>query len=331
MAKEVKLRVPADRLTKKKVAIVGFTDHRVQAYDLPRDEWEVWGINELHRTPEYAPEKFDRWFEVHPRKDIDTDAAHIEALGKMDIPVYMQAAYPDIPPSIAFPRAEVEALSVKFFGRVYFTSSIAWEMALAIHMGAREVHIYGVDMAQDQEYARERPCLEAWLGVAGGLGIKTYVPPTSDLLKTVGQYGFGDDGTEFSLKVLERIDWLHRQDNDFLTQIRRMQAEYPQYRQKIGEEYEAKIQELVAERDGKLSALDNDYQQKMNHLMAQRNQVVGAISDCEFWKRSWSIIASKDRTFSPDRSQDPRTGIKPKQPEEVGINPERAIAEPVAA
>lgn len=314
-----KHRVPSDRRIKDKCAIVGFTDHRVLAFALPRDEWEVWGINELHKVHDVA--LFDRWFEVHQRKDLDTDAPHVEALGKMDIPVYMQQHHPDIAPSVAFPRDELKKFSVEKLGRVYFTSSIAWELALAIKMGFKEIHIYGVDMAQDSEYARERNCCEAWLGVAAGAGIKIYLPPTSDLLKCIGEYGFGDEGTEFSLKVKERKAWLHGQDNDFLAQVRAIDAKAHEIRAQLHAERKQKLTDVKREYRAKIESFEAEYQQKRGPLWDQRNQCHGAIMDCEFWDRSWAVQASPDRTFSPDRSKDPRTGIKPQVPASDGNAP----------
>lgn len=288
----VKLRTPADALKRKKVAIVGFTDHRVQAFKLDRNEWEIWGLNELHK--QHDPALFDRWFEVHNRADLDADTDHIAAMGKMDIPVYMQGHYPDIAASVPFPREAV----IAHFERNYFTSSIAWETAFAIMLGAEEIHIYGVDMATDTEYAAQRNCCEYWLGIAQGRGIKTYVPQTSDLLKTVGEYGFGDVGDAFSLKLRERIGWLHGQDNDFLTQLRNLDGQYTDIKGKLEGEYAKKMEQLEAE-----------YRDKREPLFAQRNQVYGAILDCEFWLRSWAVPTASNREFSPDRSKDPRTGI----------------------
>ena len=588
-----KLRVPADERTKDKCAIVGFTDHRVQALQLG-DEWELWGINELHRVPGCDWEKFARWFEVHPRKDIDADAQHIETMGKMDIPIYMQVRHADIPASVPFPREAI----MEHFGVDYFTSSIAWQMAMAIMMGFKEIHVYGVDMATDclapdtkvltadlrwvradevrvgddllgfdeepgdgawavseeihalaeengcgvvvaaerttrkgrnwrvakvqgrstamrpsyrihfedgttivasaghqwltygehamrwkrtdelagsahrpgrptrvvrvldtweedhsweagylaaafdgeghlrqrkhpmggthtlglgfsqrenamadrvrmamalkgfewgelhgagthenvtnftvkggrpallrflgqvrperllakfdpakigqmqkhvavavtsieplgevetvgfttstatlfaegfashnSEYAEQRACCEFWIGMARGQGIEVYVPPTSDLCKAVGQYGFGETGTEFALKLAERIAWLHGQDNDFLTQIRGIEAEYPKIKAKLEAERHEKMAAIDAEYAGKLQALDSEYQQKHGHLSAQRNQVYGAILDCNFWKRSWAVPISASREFSPDRTKDPRIGLAEK-------------------
>lgn len=314
MAKEaeptsIKHRIPTDRRIKDKCAIVGFTDHRVLAFKLPRDEWEVWGLNELHRVHDVA--LFDRWFEIHNRKDMDTDAQHIEAMGKMPFPVYMQQHHPDIAPSVALPRDDLKKFSVEKLGRVYFTSSIAWELAFAIKMGFKEIHIYGVDMAQDGEYFRERNCCEAWLGVAAGMGIKIYIPPTSDLLKCIGEYGFGDEGTEFSLKSKERTAWLHGQDNDYLTQVRNIDAKAHEIRGQLQAERKAKLKAVKREYREKMAAFEAEYASKRGPLWDQRNQCLGAIMDCNFWDRSWSVTASAGREFSPDRSKDPRTGIKP--------------------
>ena len=527
---EVKLRVPADKRTKDKCAIVGFTDHRAEAFKLPDDDWERWGINELYRVPGCEAAKFARWFEVHPRKDIDGDAPHIEALGKMDIPVYMQQHHADIPPSLAFPREPLVALSIQLFGRSYFTSSIAWQIAYAIHLGFKAIHVYGVDMAQDclapgtkvltadlrwvradevnvgddlmgfdeepgdgtaavheeiaalehggtavaterklragrdwrvakvlgrsaamrpsyrinfedgtsvvasaghqwltygehamqwkrtdelvtpahrpgrptrvvrvldtweqdrsweagylaaafdgegqavavtsieflgevvtvgfttstatliaegfashnSEYAEQRPCCEAWLAVAAGMGISIYTPPTSDLLKTVGEYGFGETGTEFGLKLIERLAWLHTQDNDWLAQLRGMDQQYPQIVERIEGERATKLQELQAqvdavngEHNAKRAGLEKEYREKREHLAAQRNQVYGAILDCNFWKRSWAVPVSASTTFSPDRTKDPRIGLgSPVDADGLGVSAGARALEEVAA
>ena len=52
----------------KKVAIVGFADTRNQApYNDPT--FEIWGLNDLHS---HIP-RYDRWFDIHTRENIDTD------------------------------------------------------------------------------------------------------------------------------------------------------------------------------------------------------------------------------------------------------------------
>jgi len=278
--------VPLDRLSRPKVAIMGFTDHRVQALALPLDQFEIWGLNELHRYHPNDLGKFSRWFEIHDRATLAPDPEHLKTLASLQVPVYMHQHWADIPPSLPFPREIVQNV----LSSEYFTSSVAWEIALAIVMGAEEIHVYGVDMASDTEWGEQKACCEFWLGIAQGRGIRTYVPPTSDLLKAVGQYGFGDTGSQFSQKLTERIAWLHRNDNEMLAAIRNMDAEY----------------------ETKREQLDEDYKNKRGQLMEQRNQIVGGIQDCNYWLRSWAIksAAPNPNGPSPDRSQDPRTGIQ---------------------
>ncbi len=130
----------------KKVAIVGFADTRMQApYDDPT--YEIWGLNDLHAS---IP-RYDRWFDIHTRDNIDEDVKKGRAppdkcglggLRGINVPIYMQKRYDDIPNSIEFPLKEV----VDKFGN-YFTNSISYMTALAIYEGYHEIAIYGVDMA----------------------------------------------------------------------------------------------------------------------------------------------------------------------------------------
>ena len=134
------------------------------------------------------------------------------------------------------------------------------------------------------------------------------------MLKCIGEYGFGDEGTEFSLKVKERKAWLHGQDNDFLAQVRALDAEAQKIRAQIEADYKQARKSIRGEYKSKVESFESEYRAKRGPLWDQRNQVIGAVMDSEFWDRSWSIQASADRTFSPDRSKDPRTGIKPEEP-----------------
>lgn len=288
--------VPPDRLTKPCVAIVGFTDHRAQAFALPQDRFELWGLNELHRYHPNELARFSRWFEIHDRKTLEPDAEHLKQLAKLEIPVYMHRHWDDIPPSLPFPREILQ----EQLGSTYFTSSIAWEIALAILMGAEEIHVYGVDMAQDTEYAEQRNCCEYWLGVARGMGIGVCVPPTSDLLKAIGQYGFGETASLFAQKLKERTAWLHQEDNGRLANIRQLDAEY----------------------ESKKAQLEHEYRSQREPMLAERNQILGAIQDCMYWERSWAIknAAPSPSGPSPDRSKDPRSGVQ--APSADGKGPE---------
>jgi hypothetical protein len=173
----------------KRVAIVGFAESRKKApYD--DESFEIWALNDMD-----VP-RADRWFEIHDRNFLETylsrtdGTPHIERLKTFDIPVYMQKHHDDIPKSVEYP---LEEYLTKY--RDYFTNTVSYMICLAIDEGFDEIHIYGVDMAQNTEYCEQRPSVEYWIGYAEGKGIKVYIPPESDLLKQAYRYGYEDDTT----------------------------------------------------------------------------------------------------------------------------------------
>ena len=140
-----------------KVAIVGCSQSKSLA---PFDDlsFEIWGVNNLYP---HIP-RANRWFEIHEifqqgetylrRGDIKFRGQpvndYLKTMGEWtqekSCPVYMQRKWDLVPTSIPYP---VEEMIKKFGG--YFTNSVSWMIALAIHEGAEEIHVYGVDMAVD--------------------------------------------------------------------------------------------------------------------------------------------------------------------------------------
>jgi hypothetical protein len=340
---------PFERLHDK-VCIVGFTDHRTEALEAPYNDgtWELWGLNELYR---YMPvEKFHRWFEIHGRAYLEKDddgKKHMKDLGTaFTIPVYMQQRWDDIPASVMFPKDEL----VQRLGSSYWTNCPAWMIGMAIAMGYKAIHMVGVDMAQDSEYAEQRPCCEHWLGVAKGMGVDIKVPDTSDLLACVGLYGYEDSGSKLARKLQERLTWLHAQDNHRLEQIRKIGAQYSQKHNELAEQAAqcrgrlaelatqkktekqkarvAEVQEELAKIDQTTLALKAEFEQKNTALTAERNQLVGGIQDCSYILRSWMVRTEDGSPGLPDRSQDPRTGIVSMEPS--GDDSQPIPTEPVA-
>lgn len=187
----------APKRTKDKVCIVGCADTKHMTPFHQPDEYEFWGVNNLFLTLPGKP--FTRWFEIHQvtheegvwlrrgKPDFRGQPVeeYLKSLSKLPCPVYMQNANPLVPNAVPYPMAEI----VGNFG-TYFTNTISWEIALAIHEGFKEIRIYGVDMAVDTEYFWQRPSCEYFLGVAKGLGINVWMPDACDLLKNRFLYGF---------------------------------------------------------------------------------------------------------------------------------------------
>lgn len=178
---------------KPKVCILGFAESKALA---PFDdkEFEFWGVNEMHMDE--AIKKLDVIFELHDYKWICEGKrikTHIDWLREnKETPIFMQKHFDDIPMSVAFPKKKI----MDRFGS-YFTNTISWEIALAIELGFREIHLYGVHMANELEYSSQRPSCEYFLGIIEGMrqagkDIKFYVPSESDLLKSMYLYGFED-------------------------------------------------------------------------------------------------------------------------------------------
>lgn len=237
--------------TKDKVAIVGFAPHRVLApFDDP--SFEIWGLNRLHTV--MPGKRWDRWFEIHDLSlyDPEADADHIAFLGSFEGMVILRpqdVGRYAVPNGVPFPLGRV----LEDF-HPYFNNSIAYELALAIGMGFKEIHVFGVDMAQDQvlqaEYSEQRPSCEFFLGIAVGRGIKLYLPPGSDLLLTSHLYG------------LEEIDGIRGKQ-------------------------EARFNELAA-RKNEIRGQIQGHQGEVGQLQAHLNQLDGAMQEIEYELRNLS-------------------------------------------
>ena len=207
--------IPAPR---SKVAIVGFAATSMREvtplFDDP--DFEIWGLNQLYMAFPEIVQHATRWFQIHDRKHYDAairDHKHSAWMGvQKTFPIYMQEINPDIPMSVKFPIQSM----LKQFGE-YFTNSISWELALAIYEGFKEIHVYGVDMAQDDEYTEQRPSVEYFLGWAQGRGIRVHVPENSDLLKAFWLYPFEND-IGFEGKITTRIQELRQRAGQFAAQ-----------------------------------------------------------------------------------------------------------------
>ena len=94
--------------------------------------------------------------------------------------LYMQEAYWG--GVLAYPFEKVIAAT-----RDYFISSITYMLSHAISMEPDEIGLFGVDLAPDEEWSYQRPCVEYLLGLAEGRGIKITLPEGSALLKFQSQ------------------------------------------------------------------------------------------------------------------------------------------------
>lgn len=210
---------------KEKVIIVGCAGTKTMVPWDDKDA-EFWGVNNLYGVP-LEGRHYDRWFEIHniwqdPQRQNklirrgseefrgQNILEYLKGLGELNCTVYMQRHWPDlIPMSVPYPIQEV----IDYFHANgiapdicrYLTNTITYEIILAIYLGFKEIQIWGVDMSAGTEYEWQKPSCEFWMGVAAGMGIKVFLPPQSDLLKTKFLYGFEEAQQNQWKEKLEKI------------------------------------------------------------------------------------------------------------------------------
>lgn len=194
-----------------KLAIIGSAPSSIRHAPYNDPSWQIWGCSpgtyavmprcdvffELHRFEPGVigrPETQKPWFSPE----------YVAWMARQKL-VWMQDKIPEIPGSQRLPH---EKLITKY-GSYFFTSSIAWMLAMAIEAiqesGDKDnaIGLYGVDMAANEEYADQRPGCQFFVQVAYQLGISIVIPPESDLLAPPMLYGIGESD-HMMVKLTER-------------------------------------------------------------------------------------------------------------------------------
>ena len=182
-----------------KVALIGTAPSSRALAPYHDHTWQIWSCSpgNMNMVP-----RADVWFELHQNlhwpENQSYGGPYIEWLRKLNIPLYMQdKTY--CQNATPFPKDEM----VKQFGRDFFTSSFAWMMAFAISKGAKEIGLYGIDMASRDEYILQRPGFYFFKHVAEQKGIKVFAPNESDIMQPPGLYGYSEV-TPMGRKILAR-------------------------------------------------------------------------------------------------------------------------------
>ena len=176
-------------------------------YDDP--SWEIWILNTLGSNKEVP--RWDRQFEIHDLELVKAPAYgdYYRWLSEQERPVYTRDAPPaEFKNGVQYPLGGVLDTFKNYRGGSYLTNTVSLMIALALHEHLADGHtvsdigLWGVDMAQHglaagggagwftSEYARQRPSVEYWLGIAEGLGVRVHIPEQSDILKTSCIYGY---------------------------------------------------------------------------------------------------------------------------------------------
>lgn len=202
-----------------KIAILGTAATSVKNAPYNDPTWKIWNMsaNYLHQK------RFDLWFEVHTPEVLmaasNNNVQYLEFLkkcGKALVAGHPSAWWPDCN---LFPLEKI----INRFGD-YFTCTAAYQIAFALNLheenikeggpGIDTIGLWGIDMAAAEggEYDYQKPCVEFYLGMAKGMGIKIYIAPESPLCRTNAPYGFTN--VKLSREFTDRLIDLERQIKD---------------------------------------------------------------------------------------------------------------------
>ena len=163
---------------------------------------EIWSLSWMYNQEMYAGvlPRIDRMFELHPLWYFNT--THNERLLKHwdwlqeehDFPVYVQEMDPRIPSGVLYPFDEVS--DDIFGGRLvtimpdgteeddlFYSCTVAYQIALAIHEGFDRIETYGFEMRTDTEWRYQVAGASFMAGVAMGRGVTITRPHNSGYVK----------------------------------------------------------------------------------------------------------------------------------------------------
>jgi len=146
-------------------------------------DWEIWSCS----PGTYGVPKIDKFFELHrfePGQEWFSEG-YVQFLKDFKGEVIMSKAVKEIPNCKVLPYESL----VKKYGPYFFTSSIAWMIAMAIDEKPEKIAMFGVDMAATTEYHDQRMGCQYFSMLAKSNGIEIGVPPESDLLRPAPLYG----------------------------------------------------------------------------------------------------------------------------------------------
>lgn len=165
-----------DLIVKDKIAIIGYAPSNIYA-DALDSSWEKWGLN--HKFD--CINKCDKWFDLHFLiKDIDINYYNFLQKCENNF-ITCEGNLQKFTKASVFPEKEIK----EYFQTNYFTNTISWLIALAIYKGAKEIGLYGINLACRSEYEYQRPSVFYFLKEAIERDIKITIPSSSKLLNGV--------------------------------------------------------------------------------------------------------------------------------------------------
>jgi hypothetical protein len=148
--------------------------------------WDIWSCSPTNA--EGALPRVDTVFELHSQEWLLRQPeykSYNDWLAQQPT-VYMLARHPRWPRAAAYPAAEM----FKRYKVSFFSSTIAYMLALAIDLKPKMIGLWGIDMSANDEYGRQRIGCHYFIEKAEQAGIKVIAPLESDILHDIPPYGY---------------------------------------------------------------------------------------------------------------------------------------------
>lgn len=227
-----------------KIAVLGTEPNSSHLAPFGDASWKIWGC-----SPGLYPiaARVDAWFELHrweppvigrPAQQVAWfSPEYVAWMALRKCPVYMYAKVPEIPASVPLP---VEDLTKKY-GHYFFTSSIAWMLAMAIEEIERDrstrapvaegeapvvdaIGMWGIDMSANEEYSWQRPGCHFFIQIAHARNIRIVVPEESDILCPPPLYGISESWHR-QIKFLARTRMLQAREQQVNVHLKQLADE----------------------------------------------------------------------------------------------------------
>ena len=168
-----------------KIAILGSAPSSNLLAPFSDKSWDIWAC-----SPANAGQlpRVDSWFEIHDMERLLRDpgyGGYMLFLRSQPL-VYMLEKHPKFPTSVRYPIEEIRPQ----FCWDFFTSSVAYMLALAISREPTHIGLWGIDMSGDEEYTQQRAGCKYFIDIARQRGIEIVVPKESDLLSVFPPYAY---------------------------------------------------------------------------------------------------------------------------------------------
>ena len=190
----------------RKIAVMGSAASSAGLTPFDDPSWEIWSCSPANK----GIPRCDVWFELHnPELKIREGLTEwLDWLKKKPI-VYMQKVYPDYVGAREYPLQPI----IEKWGPFWWTSQLAFMIALAIEQQPHTIGIYGVDMAANSEYNQQRLACQFFIREILKSDTKLVVPPESDILEPAPLYGYCESSRQWRKYNIRKLE-LQRRVND---------------------------------------------------------------------------------------------------------------------